>query len=165
VLEISSSASGQLRSTTQRIDAITGIQQPQKYRATRDYSFRSIPHGHCSWSPSTSHDTQSNIGSISGSIFDRNTKSFVAEPSIESFFVGPISTLPIVSMPADTESVLFAYCGNQLLPSLIHRQAHARYLDFSYWSSMAMTHEPLMDAALAWPHHCPGRPLWTLSGG
>jgi hypothetical protein len=101
------------------------------------------------WSPSTSHDTQSNIGSISGSIFDRNTKSFVAEPSIESFFVGPISTLPIVSMPADTESVLFAYCGNQLLPSLIHRQAHARYLDFSYWSSMAMTHEPLMDAALA----------------
>lgn len=43
VLEISSSASGQLRSTTQRIDAITGIQQPQKYRATRGLQFSFHP--------------------------------------------------------------------------------------------------------------------------
>lgn len=56
---------------------------------------------------------------------------------------------PNVPFNAADDSALFSYYLSQLLPSTIHKHYRLNSSAFSYWSSMAITHPPLMDIALA----------------
>lgn len=57
--------------------------------------------------------------------------------------------VPSVNFDMVNDSALFSYYLNHLLPSTIHESSHTEGFDFSYWSTLAMDHQPLMDVALA----------------
>ena len=50
---------------------------------------------------------------------------------------------------SEAEYSIFSYFSNRFLPSLVHKEAHPRYHDFSYTISMALRFRPLMDISLA----------------
>lgn len=59
------------------------------------------------------------------------------------------SQIYTLSLIPTEESVLFLYCFNHLLPSLLQPESHTRYSNFAYWRMLASDHAPLRDIALA----------------
>jgi hypothetical protein len=58
------------------------------------------------------------------------------------------SSVPPIVVPA-FDAVLLPYYTNEFLPSLLHPNADARYLDFSYTYQLALSSATMMNAAMA----------------